>query len=195
MTINRFALATISSVLIAGAAVWTLEPGQAQDTLNAGTLHTGTANAPDERSTMIFGPPSSVTTSFVLAQATQIENASTDLTAQDQALVAPDQTTAIDETQPLDRLSIVRQTIRRAGLGSRAMATLVLRNANDYPVKDIGLRCAFSRIDGQGSTERVRTIDRTLKPKSREALPPTLIGHITVMAPKGKCSLVSASRA
>jgi hypothetical protein len=184
MKINRFALATISTVLIAGAAVWTLEPGQAQDTPRA---------APDARLTMIFGPPSSVTTSFILAQADiPAENqASTD-----QAIDLLDQSAVVvDESLPIERLSIVRQSIRRAGLGSRAIATLVLRNENEYAVKDIGVRCAFARIDGQGSTERVRMIERTLKPKSRAALPPTLIGHINVMAPKGKCSLVSASRA
>ena len=189
MKINRLALIASSTILTAAVAVWTLGPGQAQD---------GVPTGPDARAAMIFGPPSAVTTSFVMAQNAPSEGATADLTADDKALNSePDPTAAAAavESQPLDRLSIVRQSVRRAGLGSRAMASLVLRNANDYPVKDISVRCAFARVDGQGSTERVRMIERTLKAKSREALPPTLVGHINMMAPKGKCSLVAATRA
>jgi hypothetical protein len=182
------ALISFSTVLTASVAAWTLGPGQAQDRMPTGE---------NARMAMIFGPPSPVTTSFVMAQNVQSEGATADLTVDDKALNSEPVPTApaVGESQPLDRLSIVRQSVRRAGLGSRAIASLVLRNANDYPVKDISVRCAFARVDGQGSTERVRMIERTLKAKSREALPPTLIGHITVMAPKGKCSLVAASRA
>lgn len=96
---------------------------------------------------------------------------------------------------PVERLRIVRQSIRRAGLGSRAMARLVLRNDNDYSVKDIGLRCTFKNRDGSISTSRLRTIDQTLKAKSRQTLPPTLVGFVNVMASNGKCALVAAARA
>ncbi len=192
MKIKRFAVATFSAALMAGLATWSLEPGQAQD-------NEFTAVVSRDGIDMIFGPPDSGTLPYMVAQA-RIEPASFDQkspfdqSTQDQPGTEQDGTAVAPAASPLDGLSIVKQSIRRAGLGSRAMATLVLRNTNDYPVKDVAVRCAFKSRDGVISTERVRTIDRTIKPKSREALPPTLIGFITVLASDGKCSLVSANR-
>ena len=177
MKINRFALLTFTAITTAGIALWTLEPGNAGDDL--------AAKIGEARAALIFAPPSAVTTSFVMAQATPAPSSAATL---DQLIAST------DDTKPLDRVSIVKQSMHRAGLGSRAMASLVLRNENDYAVKDIGVRCAFKSRDGHISTERVRTIDQTVSAKSRQALPPTLIGFITVVASDSKCSLVSASR-
>ena len=38
-------------------------------------------------------------------------------------------------------LKIISQSWRRGGLGSKALVTFTLRNANDYAVKDIEIAC------------------------------------------------------
>ena len=64
--------------------------------------------------------------------------------------VAPPATVEPDKS-PLDGLKIVSQSWRRGGLGSKALVTFTLRNANDYAVKDIEIACTFTRRDGQPS--------------------------------------------
>lgn len=94
----------------------------------------------------------------------------------------------------LDHLRIVRQSFRRGGLGSKALITFTLRNDNDYAVKDPEILCSFRSRDGRYATERRRTINETLNPKSRKAFPLTLIGFVNIRASRAKCSLVTASR-
>ena len=163
-----------------------LEPGFANDRAVAATPSASNMLRLDNRA-VFFAPPSPVTTSFVLAQKTAALGAQA-------ALEQPSSAEDVSGNS-LERLRIVKQSVSRAGLGSRAMARLVLRNDNDYPVKDIALSCAFKSRDGRLSTSRMRTIDRTVKAKSRETLPPTLVGFVNVLASDGKCALVAAARA
>ena len=83
---------------------------------------------------------------------------------------------------------------RRGGLGSKALMTFTLRNANDYPVKDIEIACAFARRDGSHLTDRRRVIPDTVSMKSQKRYSGMLIGFVNVNADKAKCSLVTASR-
>jgi hypothetical protein len=98
------------------------------------------------------------------------------------------------EIAPLDRLTISSQSWRRGGLGSNALVTFTLRNANDFAVKEIGISCAFTRRDGRHLTERMRLIPDTVAMKSRKTFARMHIGFVNVNADKAKCSLVSASR-
>ena len=112
--------------------------------------------------------------------------------ASDKALEStPD---AKPEKSPLDGLRIASQSWRRGGLGSKALVTLTLRNANDFAVKDIELECAFIRSDGSPVTERTRLIPDTIPMRSRKTYPNMLIGHVNINANKAKCSVVTASR-
>lgn len=96
---------------------------------------------------------------------------------------------------PVDGLKIASQSWRRGGLGSKALVTLTVRNANDYAVKDVEIACAFSRQDGSLLTNRKRVIGDTITTKSRKTYSGVLIGFVNVNANKAKCSLITASRA
>ena len=98
------------------------------------------------------------------------------------------------EKSPLDGLRISAQSWRRGGLGSKALVTFTLRNANDFPVKDIEIACAFSRRDGRHLTDRKRVIGDTISMKSRKTYARMLVGFVNINANKAKCSLVTASR-
>ncbi|WP_210262903.1 hypothetical protein [Bradyrhizobium brasilense] len=98
------------------------------------------------------------------------------------------------ERSPLDKLRIASQSWRRGGLGSKALVTLTLRNANDFAVKDIEIACAFIRRDGRPLTERKRLISDTIAMKSRKTYSQMLVGFVNVNANKAKCSVVTASR-
>ncbi len=98
------------------------------------------------------------------------------------------------ERSPLNRLRIASQSWRRGGLGSKALVTLTLRNANHFAVKDIEIACAFIRRDGSPLTERKRLIPDTIAMRSRKTYSRMLIGFVNVNANKAKCSVVTASR-
>jgi hypothetical protein len=106
--------------------------------------------------------------------------------------VAPPETRP--EKSPLDGLRISSQSWRRGGLGSKALVTLTLRNANDYAVKDIEIACAFSRRDGSHLTDRKRVIGDTINMKTRKTYAALLVGFVNINANKAKCSLITASR-
>lgn len=107
--------------------------------------------------------------------------------------IAPPETVAPAQS-PLDGLKIVSQSWRRGGLGSKALVTFTLRNANDYAVRDIEIACTFTRRDGSHLTDRRRVIPDTVNMKSRKRYAGMLVGFVNVNANKAKCSLVTASR-
>jgi len=98
------------------------------------------------------------------------------------------------ERPAIDGLKISSQTWRRGGLGSKALVTFTLRNANEYAVKDIEIACAFARRDGSHLTDRRRVIADTVSMKSRKTYSGMLIGFVNVNANKAKCSAVAANR-
>jgi hypothetical protein len=98
------------------------------------------------------------------------------------------------ELAPVDGLKIASQSWRRGGLGSKALVTLTLRNANDYPVKDIEIFCSFARRDGSHLTDRKRVIPDIVNMKSRKTFARLHVGFVNVNAERAKCSLVTASR-
>src|SRR5205823_3356407 len=119
-------------------------------------------------------------------------------TAQDKSSLDPQVTPAEEiapvETSPVDGLKISSQSWRRGGLGSKALVTLTLRNANEYAVKDIEIFCSFARRDGSHLTDRKRVISDTVEMKSRKTFAKMHVGFVNVNADKAKCSLVTASR-
>jgi hypothetical protein len=96
---------------------------------------------------------------------------------------------------PLDGLRISSQSWRRGGLGSKALVTFTLRNANDYAVRDIEISCTFARRDGSHLTDRKRVINQAVEMKSRKTFTRVHVGFVNVNADKAKCALVAASRA
>jgi hypothetical protein len=113
--------------------------------------------------------------------------------------VAPGTAAALDATEaapasPLDGLRISSQSWRRGGLGSKALVTFTLRNANDYAVKDIEIACAFARRDGSHLTDRKRLLGEAVEMKSRKTFTRVHVGFVNVNADKAKCALVAANR-
>ena len=107
--------------------------------------------------------------------------------------IAPPETVE-PASSPLDGVKIISQSWRRGGLGSKALVTFTLRNANDYAVKDIEIACKFARRDGSHLTDRRRIIPDTVNMKSRKRYAGMLVGFVNVNANKAKCSVVTASR-
>jgi hypothetical protein len=100
-----------------------------------------------------------------------------------------------ETASPADGLKISGASMRRGGLGSKALVTLTIRNTNDYAVNDIKIVCAFTDREGRYTTKRVRAINDTVNMKSRKTFPHLLVGFVSVNAVRSKCTLLSANRA
>jgi hypothetical protein len=122
------------------------------------------------------------------------EPAAVGLATAPQAMQAAKPAEPNSENSPLDGLRISSQSFWRGGLGSKALVTLTLRNANDFAVKDVEIACAFIRRDGSYMTDRRRVIPGSIAMRSRKTYSRMLIGFVNINASKAKCSVVTASR-
>jgi hypothetical protein len=112
-----------------------------------------------------------------------------------QSELLPDPPIVTELTSPVERLRISSQRWRRGGLGSNALVSFTIRNANRYAVKDIEISCAFSRTDGSHLTDRSRVIHETIGRKSHKVFRQLHVGFVNVNADRARCSLIGASRA
>ncbi|WP_311968141.1 hypothetical protein [Bradyrhizobium archetypum] len=180
----------LPAIAVAGCAMWLMLP-QASD------AESHSAATPPEVGRVTQDAPRTDDTAATLsspatsAASTHANQAAT--TAAAPLEIAPPETVA-PAGSPLDGLKIVSQSWRRGGLGSKALVTFTLRNANDYAVRDIEIACTFTRRDGSHLTARRRIIPDTVNMKSRKRYAGMLIGFVNVNANKAKCSLVTASR-
>lgn len=168
----------LSAVLIVGSGAWMLLSGSVSNTTETAErepLHLATAAATSD-------PAPSPDTGA----------------AQDKSSlnpqVTPAETIAPVETAPVDGLKISSQSWRRGGLGSKALVTITLRNANDYAVKDIEIFCSFARRDGSHLTDRKRVIQDTVNMRSQKTFARMHVGFVNINANQAKCSLVAASQ-
>ena len=183
-------LAVLPAIAIAGCAIWLMLP-QASDAEGHSTATSPevtrlTQDASDDTAGVqatLSGP----------APSTVSPDANPAAAAAAPLDIAPPETVA-PANSPLDGLTIVSQSWRRGGLGSKALVTFTLRNANDYAVRDIEIACTFTRRDGSHLTDRRRIIPDTVNMKSRKRYAGMLVGFVNVNANKAKCSLVTASR-
>ena len=164
-------LLILPAIAVIGCATWMMLPGRsdAEGRSAASVLYA-------QKITLV-DPPAALTGSESTGQT-----------------ASPPPETIPAEKPAIDGLKISSQTWRRGGLGSKALVTFTLRNANDYAVKDIEIACAFARRDGSHLTDRRRVIADTVGMKSRKTYSGMLIGFVNVNANKAKCSLVAASR-
>jgi hypothetical protein len=165
--------ASVAAIVISGSLAWVLWP----------TL----SDAEDKPASV---PPVVVQAAGETATVTP---AIAPATATPDATQAPTSTDAA-AASPLDGLKISSQSWRRGGLGSKALITFTLRNANDYAVKDIEIACTFARRDGSHLTDRKRLIGEAVEMKSRKTFTRVHVGFVNVNADKAKCALVAASR-
>jgi hypothetical protein len=169
-------LAVLPAIAIAGCAIWLMLP-QASDAEGHSTATSPEVNR---------------VTQDASGQDTSGNGVSAGLQA---TLSSPAPPEAMEPARsPLDGLKIISQSWRRGGLGSKALVTFTLRNANDYAVRDIEIACKFARRDGSHLTDRRRIIPDTVNMKSRKRYAGMLVGFINVNVNKAKCSVVTASR-
>jgi hypothetical protein len=173
----RARLLLVPVVVIVGLATWTMisGPGDAESQSVAVPVPAGLSG----QNTSLFNP---AITRTATTEATPAET------------TTPAEANTPVETAPVDGLKISSQSWRRGGLGSNALVTFTLRNANDYAVRDIEISCAFIRRDGSHLTDRTRTIHDTVDMKSRRTFARMHVGYVNINADKAKCSLVTASR-
>jgi hypothetical protein len=169
-------LLVLPAIAIVGCATWMMLPGRSG----------AEGQSAPAASSVVYAQ----NVSLVDSPATSTDPIST--SPEQAAAPSPDTTSA--EKPVIDGLKISSQSWRRGGLGSKALLTFTLRNANDYAVKDIEIACAFARRDGSHLTDRRRTIADTVSMKSRKTFSAVLIGFVNVNANKAKCSAVAASR-
>jgi hypothetical protein len=183
-------LAILSAIAVAGCAIWLMLP-QASDAESRGAalpdkvgqLTQAEARSDETAATRATLPhpiPSTGTVGLAPSAAATPE-------------IAPPETVA-PVGSPLDGLKIVSQSWRRGGLGSKALVTFTLRNANNYAVKDVEIACSFTRHDGRHLTDRRRIISDTVNMKSRKRYAGMMVGFVNVNANKARCSPVMASR-
>lgn len=186
---SRARLAALPAIVIAGGVLWLMLP-------EASDAESPSIAAPSEvfSVSQITSEPDSVTAtqSIVTSPPAASTDADPIVPVAPLDLALPDM--VAPARSPLDGLKIYSQSWRRGGLGSKALVTFTLRNANDYAVRDIEIACAFTRRDGSHLTDRRRVIPDTVNMKSRKRYAGVLIGFVNVNANKAKCSLVTASR-
>ena len=186
-------LAMLPAIAIAGCAIWLMLP-QASDAEG----HSATA-MPPEATRVTQNTTRKDGTAGVQATLSGPAPVAASPDADPAAAVAAPPEIAPPETveaakSPLDGLTIISQSWRRGGLGSKALVTFTLRNANDYAVKNIEIACTFARRDGRHLTDRRRIIPDTVNMKSRKRYAGMLVGFVNVNANKARCSVVTASR-
>jgi hypothetical protein len=182
-------LAALPAIAIAGCAIWLMLP-QASDAES----HSAATSSEVTRVTQDTSrSDETAATQATLSPSVAPADASPLTAVEAPPDVAPPGTVA-PAGSPLDGLKIVSQSWRRGGLGSKALVTFTLRNANDYAVRDIEIACTFTRRDGSHLTDRRRVIPDTVNMKSRKRYAGVLVGFVNVNANKAKCSLVTASR-
>ncbi|UFZ06378.1 hypothetical protein LQG66_08815 [Bradyrhizobium ontarionense] len=94
----------------------------------------------------------------------------------------------------LSGLRISSQSWQRGGLGSKALVTFTVRNANQFAVRDVEISCAFSRRDGSHVTDRRRLVSGEVRSRSRKTFAAVHVGFVNVNASTAKCALVAAAK-
>jgi hypothetical protein len=183
---SKARLALLPAIAIAGCAIWLMLP-QASDAEGHSTATSPEVTRVTQDTSRADDTAGTQATLSSPAPATDANPAAAP------GDIAPPETVA-PATSPLDGLRIISQSWRRGGLGSKALVTFTLSNANDYAVRDIEIACTFARRDGSHLTDRRRIIPDTVNMKSRKRYAGMLVGFVNVNANKAKCSLVTASR-
>jgi len=182
-------LILVPAVMMAGCAVWAIFPVPSDAEIQPPVQNTV---IPSAQNLSRFDPvitPVQATLTTTPAEAT---SAAEDAPAATGSL--PPEAAPAPEKAAVEGLKISSQSWRRGGLGSKALVTFTLRNANDYAVRDIEIFCSFSRRDGSHLTDRTRVIPDEVKMKSRKTFAKMPVGFVNVHADKAKCSLLAASR-
>jgi hypothetical protein len=95
---------------------------------------------------------------------------------------------------PADRITMPSMTWSLGGLKNVGIVTVTINNGNDFPVKDIGIRCRFSGRSGTQLSDNVHVIFDTIPAKAKKAFKDVNMGLVDSQSAKAGCSVETASR-
>ena len=95
---------------------------------------------------------------------------------------------------PGERITMPSFSWKIGGFGVVGTATVTVNNGNDFPVKDIDVRCEFSGKSGTQLSTSQRTIYDTIPAKTKHTFKDVNMGFIHVQSAKANCHVETAKR-
>jgi len=95
----------------------------------------------------------------------------------------------VREKTPLENVELVDFSWNKDGFGSVMMAKFVLRNNNDFAVKDIKIKCTHTAKSGTVIDSNTRTIYDVIKPKSQKTFRDFNMGFIHSQVDRSSCEV------
>ena len=91
--------------------------------------------------------------------------------------------------QRLQTVGIKKFSPRRDGFGTVMVATFTFHNDNDFPVKDIKVKCNYFANSGTLVDTSTRTVFETVKAKSSKTVRDFNMGFMHAQTAKSSCSV------
>lgn len=95
---------------------------------------------------------------------------------------------------PGERITMSSFSWTIGGFGTVGSATVTIDNGNDFPVKDIDVRCEFSGKSGTQLSTSQRTIFDTIPAKAKRTFKEVNMGFIHTQSAKANCRVETAKR-
>jgi hypothetical protein len=104
---------------------------------------------------------------------------------------APSPSNESREEQALRNVHITKFSWEKGGFDNVMIANFTIRNDNDFPVKDIGIKCTHEGKSGTEIDSNSRTIYEVIKPKSKKSFHDFNMGLIHQQAARSGCQVVT----
>jgi hypothetical protein len=95
---------------------------------------------------------------------------------------------------PGERITMPSFSWKIGGFGTVGSATVTIDNGNDFPVKDIDVRCEFNGKSGTQLSTSQRTIFDTIPAKAKRTFKDVNMGFIHAQSAKASCRVETAKR-
>jgi hypothetical protein len=95
---------------------------------------------------------------------------------------------------PADRLTMKGMTWSLSGFKNVGIVNVTIENANDFAVKDVGIRCYFSGKSGTQLSSNNHTIFDTIPAKAKKAFKEVNVGLIDSQSATASCNVETAGR-
>jgi hypothetical protein len=95
---------------------------------------------------------------------------------------------------PADRLTIRGMTWSLAGFKNVGLVNVTIENSNDFPIKDVGIRCQFSGKSGTQLSSKNHIIFDTIPAKTKKAFKEVNVGFIDSQSATASCNVETAGR-
>jgi hypothetical protein len=95
---------------------------------------------------------------------------------------------------PGEKITMPSFSWKIGGFGTVGSATVTVDNGNDFPVKDIDVRCEFSGKSGTQLSTSQRTIFDTIPAKAKRTFKDVNMGFIHSQSAKASCRVETAKR-